>query len=176
MPQKSARRKIFGKIVTEHPILPWLCEHASYLLNRLEVGRDGKTAYERSKGKRATVLGLEFGEKMMWKLKPTGLMQKLETQWHFGLFIGVRQKSGEVIVAADDGEIKMVRTVRRVPLQTRWVEANLAWVRFVPWNLGAGDALAEGSNTIHDVKSSPGTKMRLDEVEEILLMRSRRFS
>ena len=30
---------------------------------RLEVGKDGKTAYERAKGKKATVVGIEFGEK-----------------------------------------------------------------------------------------------------------------
>ena len=40
----------------------FLPEYAAYLLNRLEVGKDGKTAYERAKGKLATVVGLEFGE------------------------------------------------------------------------------------------------------------------
>ena len=50
------------RIAVEHPILTWLCEHTAYLLNRLEVGHDGKTAYERMKGKRATVLGVELGE------------------------------------------------------------------------------------------------------------------
>ena len=37
------------KIDIGHPIVTWLCEYASYLLNRLEVGRDGKTSYERIK-------------------------------------------------------------------------------------------------------------------------------
>jgi len=44
---------------------PWIVEYASYLLNRMEVSDDGKTAYERCKGKCAKVLGVEFGEGVM---------------------------------------------------------------------------------------------------------------
>jgi hypothetical protein len=44
-------------------------EYAAYLLNRLEVGKDGKTVYERAKGKMGSVVGVEFGEKVLWKKK-----------------------------------------------------------------------------------------------------------
>ena len=53
-------------------IWPWLVEYASYLLNRMEVSHDGKTAYERLKGKRSKVIGVEFGETVMWKRRPIG--------------------------------------------------------------------------------------------------------
>ena len=43
-------------------VLPWLIEYASVLLNRYLVGKDGKTAYERLKGKTSKMLGFEFGE------------------------------------------------------------------------------------------------------------------
>ncbi len=46
-----------------HAVVPWPGEYAAYLLNRREVGKDGKTSYEKTRGKRATVLGIEFGEK-----------------------------------------------------------------------------------------------------------------
>ena len=106
-------------IATEHPILAWLCEHTAYLLNRLEVGHGGKTPYERMKGKRATVLGVEFGEKLMWKQKPIGAMSKLESQWKIGVFIGIKRSSGEFIIADQNDGIKYARTVRRVPVQSR---------------------------------------------------------
>ena len=35
-------------------------------LTRFEVGRDGKTAYERPKGKSAKVQGLSFAEGLWW--------------------------------------------------------------------------------------------------------------
>ena len=41
------------KIDATHSIWQWIAEHAGFLLTRFEVGRDGKTAYERLKGKSA---------------------------------------------------------------------------------------------------------------------------
>ena len=49
-----------SKVAESHEVWPSLVSHASLLLNRCEVGHDGKTAYERSKKKIATILGLEF--------------------------------------------------------------------------------------------------------------------
>ena len=43
---KSALEARWGvDIPPLHPVVTWMVEYASYLLNRLEVGKDGKTAY-----------------------------------------------------------------------------------------------------------------------------------
>ena len=39
---------------------------ASYLMNRSEVGKEGKVAYDRAKGKKPIVVGVEFGEKLLY--------------------------------------------------------------------------------------------------------------
>ena len=49
-------------------VVQFIPEYAAHLLKRLEVGKDGKTAYERVKGKKATALGVEFGEKVLWNV------------------------------------------------------------------------------------------------------------
>ena len=49
------------------PVLAWLVEYASVLWNRYAVSSDGKTAYERLRGKKSRVFGLEFGERVMWR-------------------------------------------------------------------------------------------------------------
>ena len=41
------------KIDATHSIWPWIAENAGFLLTSLRAGRDGKTAYERLKGKSA---------------------------------------------------------------------------------------------------------------------------
>ena len=61
--------RIGKEIDAEACVVTFMAEYASFLLNRLLVGKDGKTAYERNKGKKATVLGLEFGEKVLFKGK-----------------------------------------------------------------------------------------------------------
>ena len=60
------------KIDATHSIWPWIAEHAGFLLTRFEVGRDGKTAYERLKGKSAKVQGIAFAEGILWKRKRAG--------------------------------------------------------------------------------------------------------
>ena len=57
--------KLGTKVDAREPIVTYMPEYAAYLLNRLEVGKDGKTAYERTKGKRSQVLGVQFGEKVL---------------------------------------------------------------------------------------------------------------
>ena len=47
--------------------LPWMVEYASVLINRYLVGKDGKTAYERLRGKKSKMLGFEFGESVHFR-------------------------------------------------------------------------------------------------------------
>ena len=51
----------------EHALWTWVVEYAGWPVTRGKVGHDGKTAYERIKGRRARVHGFEFGEKVLWK-------------------------------------------------------------------------------------------------------------
>ena len=49
---KSALETRWGvEIPDAHPVMVWVTEYVGFLLNRFEVSHDGKTAYERLKGK-----------------------------------------------------------------------------------------------------------------------------
>ena len=56
--QESQKRNIDAR----ERIVAFIPEYAAYLINRLTLGQDGKVAYERTKGKKPSVLGIEFGE------------------------------------------------------------------------------------------------------------------
>jgi hypothetical protein len=60
-------------------IWPWFIEYGSYILNRMEVGKDRKPSYERIKGKMAHINGIQFGEGIQWKRKPS--LGKLAILW-----------------------------------------------------------------------------------------------
>ena len=125
------------------PIVNFMPEYAAYLLNRKEVGQDGKTSYERCKGKKATVLGIEFGEKLLYKVKPKDKQEKINSRWEYAIFIGVRRRSGELWVAVKDS-VFAVRSVRRIPVEERWNEDCIKWVNRAPWNRYKGDEYADG--------------------------------
>ena len=60
------------KLDPENALWTWLVEYAGWLVNRAEVGHDGRTPYERLKGKKARLPGMEFGEAVMWEEETSG--------------------------------------------------------------------------------------------------------
>ena len=60
------------KLDVEHRIWPWLVEMVGWMMSRADVGADGKTGYERCKGRRAKLPGMEFGEAVLWKRRREG--------------------------------------------------------------------------------------------------------
>ena len=55
------------KVDARERIVSFIPEYAAYLMNRLKQGDDGKVAYERIKGKKPTVIGVEFGRRYCTK-------------------------------------------------------------------------------------------------------------
>ena len=90
----ALEEKIGRQLDPEEAVVTFIPEYSAYVLNRLEVGKDGKTAYERTRGKKATVVGLEFGEKVLWRKNKANKMAKLRSRWAYGIFVGVKTKSG----------------------------------------------------------------------------------
>jgi hypothetical protein len=113
----------------QHPLMPWLVELAAVVLNRYEVGKGGKTAYERGKGKPAKTFGLGFAEAEPWKRKPSGdHLGKLTCLWEDVVFLGIKGCTGEIIVANGKRVWKM-RTVHRRPARTTGTRRASRWRR-----------------------------------------------
>ena len=138
----ACQERMCTRIKLEEKILIFMAEYAAYLINRLEVGKDGKTAYERCCGKRATVLAIEFGEKLLWKVRQKNRLEKLNPRREYGVFVGVTATSGE-IWAATKG-LRTVRPVRRIPVEEQWNENNKDFAEHLPWNKSGEDPEADG--------------------------------
>ena len=147
------------KIPTNHPVIPWLVEYASVLLNRFEVSRDGKTAYERNKHKTAKVLGIEFGEAVLWRRKPVGnALAKFTCLWSDGIYLGICGKSNELIIG-DKAGIWRTRSIQRRPLSERWSSGSAVAFTGVPWRTSDDDMDADGE------------KMEAEEMEGLQIIR-----
>ena len=57
-------------------------------------------------------------------------MEKINSRWEFGIFVGVRRRSGEVWVAVR-GKILSAWPVRRVPVEHRWGFGRVPWNRYM---------------------------------------------
>ena len=102
--RSALEMRIGAKIEPEHAVMTWLIEYVSLLLNRYEVGRDGRTAYERNKNKSSKLMGLEFGVCVMWRRRPVASnLAKLAVLWDVGVYLGVKGSTGEIIIGNGDG-------------------------------------------------------------------------
>ena len=61
------------------------------------------------------MLGIEFGEKLLYKVKKDAKMPKAREIWEYGIFVGVKRRSGEVWLAADRN------------FQREVIEKNIRW-------------------------------------------------
>ena len=74
------------------------------LLTSFEVGRDGKTAYERLKGKSAKVQDVSFAEGILRKRTlAEGPPGKLTCMWDDRVYLCIKATTGEVIVGNWNG-------------------------------------------------------------------------
>jgi hypothetical protein len=138
----ASEERIGEEISPTEPVAQFIPEFAAYVTNRMEVGKDGMTAIERIKRKRSNVPGLEFGKKVLWKIPMKKKLAKMKQRWAYGIFLGV--KSGEIWTASENGEVRKVRAVRRIPFEERWGGDSRRWVKHVPWNRYKGDEYQDG--------------------------------
>ncbi len=84
------------RLQTGHPAIEWLVMHTSDTINRYRVGPDGRTAYQRWKGKSFKRVVPEFDEKVMYlragSLKEPG-RDKGASRWSEGHFLGGRNET-----------------------------------------------------------------------------------
>ena len=131
--KSSTESKIGRRIASNHPILAWLPAHAAFLISRYAVGADGKTAYERSRGKKYKRELVPFAERIHFIVPgPKRHMNKLESKWSTGRFVGCVQRTNEMLVMTDRGVVK-ARSVKRMTEQERWKTDDWDQIVGTPW-------------------------------------------
>ena len=112
--------RLGSRVSGSSPIFSWLVIHAAKTLNRYHIGKDGRTAYQRWKGKQFRREVTEFGEQIMYLRTGSVGRDKLQPRWELGTWLGVRDESGEIIVGTPVGVVK-ARDFKRLPsVEERW--------------------------------------------------------
>ena len=122
--------RIVANIDPSSKIMCWLVEYAATLMRRCSLGPDGRTAYQKMKG-RVSKRGLvEFGEKV-WYRPLRARTNSLDVVMAEGVFVGVLDRSDEVLIVTKDGLIKS-RDVRRQPEDDRWCKERVLEIEVTP--------------------------------------------
>ncbi len=133
-------RRIGREVPPGHPLTAWLLEHTAILLNIRARGEDGKTPWERARGRPFGLKLYGFGEQVFWRLPSKGPQHdeqgNMSARMLRGVFLGYHRTSNSYLVMNEDGEVKKTRGLQRMCLDERWKVEKLAAVRAVPWAWG----------------------------------------
>jgi hypothetical protein len=108
--RSTIEEKLGWRIPIGHPIVSWLIRHCSWLLNRYSVGHDGKTPYERAKGRAYKGELCELFEVVLWR-DIDKAEHKFEARFNVGVWLGKATRSGDHLIF--DNEVHRCRAVQR---------------------------------------------------------------
>lgn len=129
----SLQSRYNREIKEDHNVIPWLVPEAAASINRYQVGADGKTRRERLKGKKWIREVAEFAECIFYKeLKRKG-KSSWEERWKEGIWLGIREESGEILVGTKQGVVKARSFERKSTEEERWNPEWLDGFIGVPW-------------------------------------------
>ena len=139
---KSAlENRIGGELPVKHPVMSHMCAYAGQLLTRYGMGHDGKTPYERLRGRKFMAQIPEFGERVWYKYRTKNVKRevagKLKKRWGRGIMLGMSPSSNEFQIF--DGKLMKARSVRRMPEDERWIKAAVEAVNQHPYKTGLID-------------------------------------
>jgi hypothetical protein len=114
----ALEHKLQVVIPPDHAIMTWIIEYAASLLRRCLISNDGRTPYEKIKGRPSRRQVAVFGEKV-WYKPSHGRSKTLDYVLDEGIFLGVQDRSDEALIGISSGVVKC-RDIRRQSDDRRW--------------------------------------------------------
>ena len=109
---QSSTKKV---LEVDVPGMAWLVEHSADTLNKALVGTDGRTAYERVRGRPYRGQLYEFGQVIWSKLSGKPIGGAVSPRWIKGIWLGKLWNTDEHIVSEPGGGVIRARTVKAHP-------------------------------------------------------------
>ena len=142
----ALEHRIGARVSPDARILCWLVEFAAYLVNRCDIGSDGKTPLQRLHGRRDNTPILQCGERILYmSAKPASRDSILECLLECSIR---RQRQW---LSPKQGLAIKTRSanIRRVPESERWEAGRILEMRATPWS-------PDGSDTAFDTQVGMG--------------------
>jgi len=113
--------KCGAKVKRDAPVMEWLVRWAGMMISRFQVGEDGKTAHERIRGRKCNTPVAICGEKVLYRELEDGRGEraKIETKWMDGVWLGIKNRTGEHVIGTPEGIVK-AHSVKRRAAEERW--------------------------------------------------------
>ena len=125
--------RIGERISVTHPVFAWLVEHVADVINKCLVSSDGKTSFERVKGKKHHGEMVEFATPILHRVAGKVHGGVMAERWLDGLWLGKCFETGEHIVSMTEGQVVRARAIKEKPTNTELTKEMLDTVKGLPW-------------------------------------------
>ena len=119
------------KIPTDAVILQWLVRWVAMMYSRFRRGADGKTAYERQRGRKCRQEVVPFGERIHYRRLEGENKNKLESKWETGIWLGHARGSSESLIGTSQGVVR-AWAIKRMPAGERWIAEEVFGLQGIP--------------------------------------------
>ena len=168
----ALEKKIKTFIPATHALMTWIVEHAAETINRYQVGVDGRTAYERLKGKKYNGEVFEFGQMVFHRFPGVVKGGSMEPRWDHGIWLGKSPKSDEHLICMENGSLVKARSIIAKTPSESWsaeavmkVKKNPTGVNFAPREPDQGRSIDEDIDAARRTFENHGPVV--DEPEEM---------
>ena len=130
----AAEEKHGTVLAPDHPALAFMVHYAGKVISLNQVGADGRTGYERRKGRRYKRELPWWSEKVLFMPKTPKARSTAAPKYIPGIFLGLVDRSDEVIIGNADG-VFHARSFRRLPPSEAHDAELLQSIKGLPWDL-----------------------------------------
>ena len=85
------------RIADDSPLLSWLPRFAAQVMNKMRIGKDGKTSEMRRTGRRWRKPMAQFGEKVWFRIIGEDGVSSFASRMTQGIFVGHPDRTGTVL-------------------------------------------------------------------------------
>lgn len=168
-------RRLKSRVHIKIPMIHWLVNHAALLIDRHQLGHDGKIAYRRVHQREAPASQLEFGEQVLARFAPKRGKSKrkvpIAPRSTPGTWVGINESIAENIAIFQSGRVVRARVVLRRLEAERWNLEQVPAAQATPSNLNPSEPgqeitiLKPADDDIKSGKDLPPTPARSDDVK-----------
>ena len=94
------------RIADDSPLLSRLPRIASQVMNKMSIGKDGKTSELRRTGRRWRKPAAQFGEKVWFRKFGEDGVSSFASRMTQGIFVGHHDRTGAVLCISKDGVVR----------------------------------------------------------------------
>ena len=145
----SAEQNTSGRIADDCPLLSWLPRFAAQVVNKMRIGKDGKTSEMSRTGRRWRKPLAQFGESLVSKNWRRRCQFFCKPHHSRNLFVGHRDRTGAVFCITKSGVVRGKSWTRQT-ISDAWESTNWEGLCGTPWQKkvtadeeGAGDPIAK---------------------------------